>query len=58
MFKASDATTWAGKLRELGYPTRYRSVPKVRVIAIILVLVVVAVIVTILLANLARFRYA
>ncbi|MDQ1548333.1 MAG: hypothetical protein QOH69_3237 [Actinomycetota bacterium] len=52
VFKPSDATTWAAKLKELGYPTRYRSVPNLRAIAIILALVGVAIIVAILLATL------
>jgi hypothetical protein len=54
IFKRSDATTWAAKLRELGFPTRYRSAQNVRVIAIILALVGVAIVVTILLANLSH----
>jgi hypothetical protein len=54
VFKASDATTWAAKLKELGYPSRYRSARNVRVIAIVVVLVGVAIIVTILLASLAH----
>src|SRR5476651_295245 len=54
VFKPSDATSWAVKLKELGYPTRYRSVQNVRVIAIVLVIVVLAIIVTILLANLSH----
>ncbi|MDQ1550776.1 MAG: hypothetical protein QOD50_198 [Actinomycetota bacterium] len=52
VFKPSDATTWAVKLKELGYPTHYRSVPNLRAIAIILALVGVAIIVAILLATL------
>ena len=54
VFKPSDATTWAARLKELGFPTRYRSAQNVRVIAIILALVGVAIIVTILLANLSH----
>jgi hypothetical protein len=54
VFKAADATIWAAKLRELGYPTRYRSARNVRVIAIILALIGLAIIVTILLANLSH----
>ena len=52
VFKPSDAITWTAKLKELGYPTRYRSVPNLRVIAIVLALVGVAIIVAILLATL------
>ncbi len=54
VFKPADATTWAAKLRELGYPTRYRNSRSVRVIAIILALIGLAIIVTILLANLSH----
>ena len=54
IFSPAGAGTWAAKLRELGYPTRYRSAQNVRVIAIVLVIVGLAIIVTILLANLSH----
>jgi len=54
----ADAGTWVAKLRELGYPARYRKATHVRVIAIVLVLVGVAIVVTILLANLSNRTFS
>jgi hypothetical protein len=52
VFRPTDATTWAAKLRELGYPTRYRRSRNVRVIVIVVALFGIAIIVTILLIYL------
>jgi hypothetical protein len=54
IFLPATASTWAAKLRELGYPTRYRSAQNVRVVAIVLAVVVVVIVVIIVLSNLSR----
>jgi hypothetical protein len=54
VFSPADAGTWATKLAELGFPTRYRKAQNVRVIALVLGLVVVVIIVIVALANLAH----
>jgi hypothetical protein len=54
IFLPANASTWAAKLRELGYPTRYRGAQNARVVAITLAVVVVVIVVVIVLANLSR----
>jgi hypothetical protein len=54
IFLPATAGTWAAKLKELGYPTRYRSAQYARVIAIVVLVVVVVIVVVIVLTNLAH----
>jgi hypothetical protein len=54
IFKTSDASSWAAKLRELGYPTAYRSTRSAGVVLLIIIGVAIATVAVLLLANLGH----
>jgi hypothetical protein len=45
---------WVAKLRDLGYPSRYRTIRAVRLIAGVVIVAVVLIIIVIIAANLFR----
>ena len=52
IFKASNASSWAAKLRELGYPAAYRNAPNGRIILLIILGVAIATVAVLLLISL------
>jgi hypothetical protein len=50
----ADIGVWVAKLRDLGYPSRYRTIRAVRLIAGVVIVAVVLIIIVIIAANLFR----